>query len=225
MVNLPQQRQHAVRPGSSKEANLLAWVEAAVLRINRRHAKKFSGMQTNRDPTRQREIEAADGDDDGESVPGYESFGEVAADIERVLDVLWVSNTPSIQVPYMITLAGLVDSYLRDFSWQARRTFALLDKLDAMLAALLAADEGEGEGEGEGGRKRVSLTERVRIKSLVEGTRVTVFDVRDEAAEADDDDEEEDFAAASAAPGDEEQAVGRWAMAAARVYERSLSRL
>lgn len=131
----------------------------------------------------------------------------------------------SIQVPYMITLAGLVDSYLRDFSWQARRTFALLDKLDAMLAALLAADEGEGEGEGEGGRKRVSLTERVRIKSLVEGTRVTVFDVRDEAAEADDDDEEEDFAAASAAPGDEEQAVGRWAMAAARVYERSLSRL
>lgn len=58
MVNLPQQRQHAVRPGSSKEANLLAWVEAAVLRINRRHAKKFSGMQTNRDPTRQREIEA-----------------------------------------------------------------------------------------------------------------------------------------------------------------------
>ena len=78
----------------------------------------------------------------------------------------------------MITLAGLVDSYLRDFSWQARCTFALLDKLDAMLAALLAADEGEG------GRKRVSLTERVRVKSLVEGTRVTVFDVRDEAAES-----------------------------------------
>lgn len=125
----------------------------------------------------------------------------------------------SIQVPYMITLAGLVDSYLRDFSWQARCTFALLDKLDAMLAALLAADEREGEG----GRKRVSLTERVRVKSLAEGTRVTVFDVRDEAAEADEDDDDdgddaEDF-------GDEEQAVGRWAMAAARVYERSLSRL
>ncbi|KFL62161.1 uncharacterized protein TERG_12361 [Trichophyton rubrum CBS 118892] len=142
MVDLPQQRQHPVRPGSSKEANLLAWVEAAVLRINRRHAKKFSGMQT--DPARERGREAAENDSDGENVPGYESFGEVAADIERVLDVLWVSNTPSIQVPYMITLAGLVDSYLRDFSWQARCTFALLDKLDAMLAALLTADEGEG---------------------------------------------------------------------------------
>lgn len=124
----------------------------------------------------------------------------------------------------MITLAGLVDRYLRDFTWQARSTFALLDRLDAMLAALLAADEAGAEGE----RKRVSMTERVRIKSLVEGTRVTVFDVRDEGEEAgddededdnDDDEEEADLGAAEACE------VGRWAMAAARVYEKSLSRL
>lgn len=86
MVDLPQQRQHAVRPGSSKEANLLAWVEAAVLRINRRHAKKFSGMQAKRE-------EDSTGAEAEEDVPGYESFSEVAADITRVLDVLWVSNT------------------------------------------------------------------------------------------------------------------------------------
>ncbi|EFR02890.1 hypothetical protein MGYG_05891 [Nannizzia gypsea CBS 118893] len=229
MVDLPQQRQHAVRPGSSKEANLLAWVEAAVLRINRRHAKKFSGMQTRSEPGNERkEKEEEKGEErEEEDVPGYESFSEVAADIERVLDVLWVSNTPTIQVPYMITLAGLVDSYLRDYAWQARSTFALLDRLDAMLAALLAADEEgervEGGGGGGGGRKRVSMTERVRIKSLVEGTRVTVFDVRDEAAEADDDDEEDDEV--DAAVEAEEAEVGRWEMAAARVYEKSLSRL
>lgn len=102
----------------------------------------------------------------------------------------------------MISLAGLVNSYLRDFPWQAREAFRLLDKLDAMFSALLA---------------EASMTERVRIKSLVEGTRVTVFDVRDEEEEDDDDDDDDDVDA------EVDAEVGRWKMAAARVYERTLS--
>lgn len=82
---LPEQRQHPLRPGSSKETTLLNWVEAAVLRINRRHAKRFSRSFT--------ETDAEETKDAGEDVPGYDSFGEVAVDIDRALDVLWVSNT------------------------------------------------------------------------------------------------------------------------------------
>lgn len=82
---LPEQRQHPLRPGSSKETTLLNWVEAAVLRINRRHAKRFSRSFT--------ETDAEETKDAEEDVPGYDSFGEVAVDVDRALDVLWVSNT------------------------------------------------------------------------------------------------------------------------------------
>jgi delta-aminolevulinic acid dehydratase/porphobilinogen synthase len=52
-------------------------VDSHILKINRRHAKKFSGTFAEQDDTDR----------------GYEDFKELAKDVEGVADVLWVSGT------------------------------------------------------------------------------------------------------------------------------------
>ncbi|EEP77260.1 predicted protein [Uncinocarpus reesii 1704] len=74
---LPQQRLHPLKPGSNKELAVISYVDSHILKINRRHAKKFSGSF------------AGEKDED----KGYERFREVAKDIEAAIDVLWVCGT------------------------------------------------------------------------------------------------------------------------------------
>ncbi|KAK2879554.1 hypothetical protein FQN49_000774, partial [Arthroderma sp. PD_2] len=199
--------------GSPKETGVLNHIDSTVLRINRRHAKKFSQSYAVDEP-------------EADEVPGYESFSELAGDVDSLLDLLWVTGTPSIQVPYMISLAGLVNSYLPDFPWQARSTFTLLAKMDVIFASLLQGVDvlsGQVLAGFEDRTNQVSVTEKVRIKSLVEGTRVTVFDVRDQ--EDEDEDEEDEDEDEEDEDEVEDVAVGRWEMAAARVYERTVQLL
>jgi hypothetical protein len=71
-----------------KETALINHVDGQMLRINRRHAKKFS-----RNIDEHTDESTADGGGGGGDVSGYEGFGEVVRDIERVIDVVWVSGT------------------------------------------------------------------------------------------------------------------------------------
>lgn len=88
---LPAQRSRPIPAGSSKESNLIAYVDRMVMSINRRHAKKFSAafsqdFEVVRECGPEENSEASEG-------AGYEGFEEVARDIERLVDVLWVSGT------------------------------------------------------------------------------------------------------------------------------------
>ncbi|KAL1958850.1 hypothetical protein VTO42DRAFT_3687 [Malbranchea cinnamomea] len=221
--SLPQQRTHPLKPGSAKENSLIQYVDARLLEINRRHAKKFSSSFS------------AEDDKDR----GYENFREVAKDIEVVADVLWVSGTPSLQTPYLISLAGLVNSYLRDFPFKPRPTFRLLKKLDAMFASLLQGKDVETDAVLPGfetRRDHVSMTEKVRIKSIVESTRITVVETQDKEdsetadAENDENDDMEGDEDTGEFCGDSDDfgiegygdGLGRWEMESARVYERTI---
>ncbi|PWY78147.1 hypothetical protein BO94DRAFT_559009 [Aspergillus sclerotioniger CBS 115572] len=204
---LPQPRSHPLRPGSAKEATVINYVDTTLLRIARRHAKKFSGAFT--DPSLP------------ESERGYESFQEIARDLEAVVDVLWVSGTPSLQIPYLISLAVQVNSYLAEYPFSAAATFRLLGKLDEVFAGLL----GDGEGKG----SVVSMTEKVRIKSIAESGRVVVVEVREKEREDggglgededEDEDEMEDMLGIQEYP-----TPGKWEMETAKVYERTIQLL
>ena len=76
---LPRPRLHPLKAGSTKETTVINHVDKTILIINRRHAKKFSS--------------AFDDQAQQESERGYESFKEVAKDIEGLVDVLWVTGT------------------------------------------------------------------------------------------------------------------------------------
>ncbi|RDL38978.1 Uncharacterized protein BP5553_03318 [Venustampulla echinocandica] len=161
--NLPQPRAHPLRPGSAKEDAARRYVEGRLLHISRRYTKKF-----------QEPLE-------GEEVHGYESMSDAAKDLGEVIDILWLSGTPSLQVPYLLNVALMVTTYLTAFPPAPSATFKLLRKLDHSFSSLLkGADSVTGDPLPwvQAGKKAgMSKTDMIRCKSLVESTRVLVVEV------------------------------------------------
>lgn len=121
-------------------------------------------------------------------VKGYTSIREACIDVETLLNVIWISGTPSLQIAYLISLAGVLHNILTGIPAPTtspkgqRALFRVLGKLDHAFASLLQGRDVEsGEalpGFDEAGRtgKVVSGTEKVRIRSLVERTRIAVVE-------------------------------------------------
>ncbi len=77
---LPRPRANPLKPGSSKESSFIDYVDNTLLGISRRYEKRYN----------------ADFEDEATSGiegRGYESFGELATDLETVINVVWVSGT------------------------------------------------------------------------------------------------------------------------------------
>ncbi|KAF5866788.1 hypothetical protein ETB97_009946 [Aspergillus alliaceus] len=170
---LPKPRSHPLKPGSAKEAFVINHVDKTILTINRRHAKKFSS--------------AFDDQAQQESEKGYESFKEVAKDIEGLVDVLWVTGT----------------------------------REDADSGAPLAGFETR--------RNIVSMTEKVRIKSIAETCRVAVVEAREQVDGPDDEDaddfSDEDDDMDDVFGTEDYLALARWEMETARVFEKTIQLL
>ena len=76
---LPSQRSRPLKAGGTKEGALIQYVDSKLLQVSGRYEKRYGRDAKGRMPLG---IE-----------PGYESFGEVAKDLESILDVIWVSGT------------------------------------------------------------------------------------------------------------------------------------
>ena len=126
---------------------------------------------------------------------------------------------------------------LPSFPFAPRATFQLLHKLDLAFCSLLqgvSTETGERLPGCEGGRGKLSTTEKVRMRSLVERTRVAVVEAAGEdssvldahtmsQAETDD-----DFNMTETDDIEQPDGVGayrRWEMEIARVYERTIVEL
>ncbi|MCJ1224727.1 hypothetical protein MMC12_001372 [Toensbergia leucococca] len=221
---LPQPRLRPLKSGGSKESSFIEYVDRKVLEISRRYEKRYNA-------------DLEDKTTPGFEVSGYENFGEVATDLEGVLDVVWMSGTPSLQIPYLLTIALNTCTYLSSFSFLPRPTFQLLSKLDVAFSSLLQGrnvESGQNLPGFEGGRGKLSTTEKVRIRGIVERTRLAVVEVsgRDESidgvsriAESQTDtdegpsmDEDDELSQGNEHDGSH----GRWEMEIARAYERTI---
>ncbi|KAF2765455.1 hypothetical protein EJ03DRAFT_279974 [Teratosphaeria nubilosa] len=165
---LPHPRNSPLRPGGSKESAFIRYVDQQILHIQRRFAKRTS-------PTGHglSDIDRDKADDWGD-VKGYSSIREVCKDIEELVGVVWVSGTPSLQVPYLINLALLLSTVIPAMPPTPKQLFRVLGKLDHAFASL---NQGQDVDTGEAlpgffGKKGINGTEQVRIRSLVERTRV-----------------------------------------------------
>ncbi|KAK4892068.1 hypothetical protein LTR27_009418 [Elasticomyces elasticus] len=127
-----------------------------------------------------------------------------------------------------------------DMPLSPRNLFRCLAKLDRCFASLIQGRDVEtGEtlpGFDAGRRSGVSITEKVRIRSLVERTRVSVLEAfkkgefDDEAPEDVDDDEDDDedmegLLVLEGGRGDEDEDEDSWDMQLARVYDRTIQEL
>lgn len=143
----------------------------------------------------------------------------------------------SLQIPYFLTVALTLSSYLPSFTFSPRPTFHLLQKLDLVFSSLLHGrnvETGDTLPGFEGGRAKLSTTEKVRLRGLVERTRVTVVEVAGNRGSVDDasratetqTDTEDDLSTTdneNAMEGVEDaDGHGRWEMEIARVYERTV---
>lgn len=79
-TTLPQPRYTPLKPGSTKESSFIDYVDRKLLGVSRRYEKRFN---TDFEEEPSKEVEGR----------GYESFGELAKDLEGIIDVVWVSGT------------------------------------------------------------------------------------------------------------------------------------
>ncbi|OAL40564.1 hypothetical protein AYO20_00300 [Fonsecaea nubica] len=204
--SLPTPRSHRLQPGSQKEIALINYLDDRILKITRRYAKKFSHEGLERDDT-----------------PGYTTYDEFVADVDPLVDVVWISGTPTIQIPYLLSLAGLACNYLEAFPFSTS-VFSLTSKIDQGFATLLQPPENNTFSATI--PYQVSMTEKVRIKSLIEETRVAavnaasgsghdarIHDLSETETEDDDKDAEED---------DEQQQNMSISLGLSRIYKRTL---
>lgn len=166
---------------------------------------------------------------------------EACKDLSELVGVVWVSGTPSLQVPYLINIALLLSTIIMGMPPTPRSLFRLLERLDHAFASLLQGrDVDTGEAlPGFQGVRGVSGTEKVRVRSLVERTRVSVMEAlkrgefeyeepeSEEGGERMDldmmDDDGELVLEGNEGPDDEEDES--WDMQLARVYDRTIVEL
>jgi len=77
---LPPPRHTPLKPGSGKESSFIDYVDRKLLGISRRYEKRFNADLEDENTS----------DIEGQ---GYKSFGEMAKDLENVVDVIWISGT------------------------------------------------------------------------------------------------------------------------------------
>lgn len=130
---LPLARSHPLADGSAKFNALRNYLDSRIYEINSKISKSFAG---------------------------YTTFAEVHKDLDAAVDVLWISNTPALQVPFLITLSGLFQSTLHLFTWDRSRSLQMVAKLDDFFAHLLS------NGQVASGNA-ITNTDKARISSIV----------------------------------------------------------
>ena len=167
---------------------------------------------------------------------------QACKEIEDLVGVVWVSGTPSLQIPYLLNLGMMLSSVVAAMPPSSKALFRCLGKLDHCFASLLQGRDVETDEALPGfegmGRRGVSGTEKVRVRSLVERTRVAVMEAfkrgefEEELPEEDDEEDEmeldgdlvlEGNDGDGGYGGDEEE--DSWDMQLARVYDRTVVEL
>ncbi|KAM0227709.1 hypothetical protein ACHAP5_012123 [Fusarium lateritium] len=173
---LPAPRNKSLKPNSSKEFMVRRYAEEQLLLITRRYVKKFGNPEP------------------GDSVVGYKRFGEVCRDLDSIINVLWRSGTPTLQIPFLLRLASDFTRYVRSFPPAPKASFSVLRKLDHCFASLLSGQDIETHetlpGFENGLRGGLTTTEMIRCRSLVDQCRVLMVEVMRDPTEEDEEDEE-----------------------------------
>jgi hypothetical protein len=225
--DLPRPRAHPLRPGSAKEDQVRNFITDRINHITRRFVKKTGKA------TISVEVDS--------EVEGYKAMSELCKDLEDVINIVWLSGTPSLQIPSLLNIASEFNTWVAAFPPSPAPTFSILHKLDHCFASLLTGEDIETHeslpGFENGLRSGMSRTDMVRCKSTVLHSRILIVDVMSKKPEEEDrveDAEQTDDDAESSGPdGPAKPGFSLWDdgeeddlyMDVARVYENTLVKL
>lgn len=171
----PRPRRQPLKAGGTKESELIIYLDRGLNRVQKDVDNRMKkGQSENR----------------SSDTRGYTSFSDASKELDGLIDVIWVSGTLKLQVPYLLTIARMITEFIPLFPSSPRETFRIVEKLDAAFSGLLTghdAHSGEPLPGFEDGR-RISTTDKVRIKGIVERTRLVVAGAFKGAARAEEDD-------------------------------------
>ncbi|KAK3942822.1 hypothetical protein QBC46DRAFT_362237 [Diplogelasinospora grovesii] len=222
LSGLPHPRGSPLRPGSAKEDKVRNYVSDRMLHISRRYVKKFALVEPD------------------DEVVGYRSMGELCRDLEPLINIIWKSGTPGLQVPLLLNIASEFNTWLSSFAPSPTATFSILRKLDHCFASLLTGQDIETKEPLPGfergpQRSGMTTTDKVRCKGIIEATRVLIVEVMskepDQEGEEDDEpgiltaDESESGPDGPSRRGIWEEDDERLHMDVARVYENTIVQL
>ncbi|PHH69570.1 hypothetical protein CDD82_7666 [Ophiocordyceps australis] len=217
---LPHPRGKALLPNTKKEDMVRRFAEERLLDISRRYVKKFAPP------------------DPQDAVVGFRTFTQVCREFDGLVNILWRSGTPSLQIPFLLRLVSDFTQYVRSFPPAPHATFALLRKLDHCFASLLrGADTDTNEalpGFENGLRMGMTVTDMVRCRSIVEQARILIVEIMSQPAPDEEDDEgvgettaetetEDEACVGHECSDDHDEA--RLHMDAARVFEKTIVQL
>ncbi|KAK6345005.1 hypothetical protein TWF718_006947 [Orbilia javanica] len=177
---LPSQRSTPLKPGSKRESALRNYLDDALLQISRKFTKKF--------PTEEEKSEVAKAKSEmsvtggKEPILGYSDVEPLIEDLEKLIELLWFSRTVSLQIPYLLQIAGSLLDYIPPFPPRPTPTFRLFNKLDLAFHTLLS-------------EYRMSITEKVRLSSIVKVSRamvVRLMEGRDFLGEPEEEEDDDD---------------------------------
>ncbi|KAK6539533.1 hypothetical protein TWF694_009749 [Orbilia ellipsospora] len=184
---LPNQRSTPLKSGSTPETKFINYVDNALLEISRKFTKKFPTEEEKTNTASNSNASNANGGD-SKVIIGYSDVEPLIEDLERIIGLVWVSGTASLQIAYLLQIASSLIQYLPPFPPRPTPTFRLFNKLDLAFHTLISD-------------YRLSGTEKVRLNSIVKVSRAMVIrlmegrDFLDEpeaTTEQDSDSEEDD---------------------------------
>ncbi|KAF3939854.1 hypothetical protein ABW19_dt0206511 [Dactylella cylindrospora] len=162
---LPNQRSTPLKSGSKRESAFINYVDNALLEISRKFTKKFPTDEEKANAAKansSNQVDSTTGGNGGPVIVGYNDVEPLIEDLERIIGLVWVSGTASLQIPYLLQIASSLLQYLPPFPPRPVPTFRLFNKLDLAFHILLS-------------EYRMSGTEKVRLNSIVKVTRAVVL--------------------------------------------------
>ncbi|KAJ5806909.1 hypothetical protein N7474_010501 [Penicillium riverlandense] len=162
-ISLPPQREQPIPAGSDEETQTRNRLEKEIEKVIYRASKTRLGIRVPNAPPSQR---------------AYETYKELALDMDKVIDKIWACGTASLQIWPLLGVADQCTAYLKYFCFDSYHTLWLFNKLDVVFSALITGVHpltGDPLPGSESGQPLVNQTLRVRIRSVAERGRATVM--------------------------------------------------
>ncbi|KAJ2898325.1 meiotic recombination dmc1 [Zalerion maritima] len=155
---IPNHRAKLLPP--NKEFQCRTWLDAKISSVSRRFLRKLGGPEA---------VQA------GEATTRrpFQSIDEVCHSLDEIVNFLWTTATPAIEVPYMLSVADEFIKYAKDFPPSPGPTFQHLHKLDFCFASMLAG-KNLNTNVPLPAKDFLTATDMVRLKGIVERTRLEV---------------------------------------------------
>ena len=101
-----------------------------------------------------------------------------------------MTDVASLQIPFFLNIANVLLDYMEPFPFAPAATLKLLEKLDISFSSLINREDAQTGTPlpGFGNGRKVAMTEKVRLRGIVERTRISMVRLAgrgDDMAESD----------------------------------------